>query len=133
MSLNRGKESIALNLKDDDDKATFAKLLAGADIVVENYRPGTMEKLGLGWDVLHKKFLQLIYAAASGFGHTGPYSKRAAYDLVVQAMGGVMSLIGQPGGEPTRIGSSIGDMTAGMFTAIGINAALFHRKKTGEA
>ena len=132
MSLNRGKESIALNLKDFDDKETFTKLLAMADILVENYRPGTMEKLGLGWDVLHEKFPQLIYAAASGFGHTGPYSKRAAYDLVVQAMGGVMSLTGQPGGEPTRVGSSIGDMTAGMFTAIGINAALFHREKTGE-
>jgi CoA:oxalate CoA-transferase len=132
MSLNRGKESIALNLKDFDDKETFTELLATADIIVENYRPGTMEKLGLGWDVLHEKFPQLIYAAASGFGHTGPYSKRAAYDLVVQAMGGVMSLTGQPGGEPTRVGSSIGDMTAGMFTAIGINAALFYREKTGE-
>ena len=132
MSLNRGKESIALNLKDFDDKETFIKLLAMADVLVENYRPGTMEKLGLGWDVLHENFPQLIYAAASGFGHTGPYSKRAAYDLVVQAMGGVMSLTGQPGGEPTRVGSSIGDMTAGMFTAIGINAALFHREKTSE-
>jgi len=132
MSLNRGKESIALNLKNDDDKVTFEKLLAGADILVENYRPGTMEKLGFGWDVLHEKFPGLIYAAASGFGHSGPYSKRAAYDLIVQAMGGVMSLTGHVDGEPTRVGSSIGDITAGMFTAIGINAALFHREKTGE-
>ena len=131
-SLNRGKESIALNLKDIDDKETFIKLLGTADIVIENYRPGTMEKLGLGWEVLHEKFPQLIYAATSGFGHTGPYSKRAAYDLVVQAMGGVMSLTGQPDGEPTRVGSSIGDMIAGMFTAIGINAALYHRERTGE-
>jgi CoA:oxalate CoA-transferase len=132
MSLNRGKESIALNLKDFEDKKIFRKLLGMADVLVENYRPGTMEKLGFGWEVIHKKFPKLIYAATSGFGHTGPYSKRAAYDLIVQAMGGVMSLTGQPGGEPTRVGSSIGDMTAGMFTAIGINAALYHREKTGE-
>ena len=132
MSLNRGKESIALNLKDLVDKETFIKLLGTADIIVENYRPGTMEKLGLGWEVLHEKFPKLIYAATSGFGHTGPYLKRAAYDLIVQAMGGVMSLTGQPDGEPTRVGSSIGDMTAGMFTAIGINAALYHRERTGE-
>ena len=132
MSLNRGKESIALNLKDSNDKIIFGKLLKMADILIENYRPGTMEKLGFGWEVLHEKFPKLIYAATSGFGHTGPYSKRAAYDLVVQAMGGLMSLTGQPGGEPTRVGSSIGDITAGMFAAIGINAALFHREKTGE-
>lgn len=132
MSLNRGKESIALNLKDDDDRATFERLLETADVLVENYRPGTMEKLGYGFDDLHQKYPRLIYAAASGFGHSGPYSKRAAYDLVVQGMGGVMSLTGHPGGEPTRVGTSVGDITAGLFTTIGINAALYHRQQTGE-
>ncbi len=132
MSLNRGKESIALNLKDDEDKRTFEGLLANADILVENFRPGTMEKLGYGWEVIHQKYPRLIYAAASGFGHSGPYSKRPAYDLVVQGMGGVMSLTGHPGSEPTRVGTSVGDITAGLFTTIGINAALYHREQTGE-
>ncbi|MBL6932072.1 MAG: CoA transferase [Rhodospirillales bacterium] len=132
MSLNRGKESIALNLKDDADKQIFEQLLCDADILVENYRPGTMEKLGYGWDTLHEKYPKLIYAAASGFGHTGPYSKRPAYDLVVQGMGGVMSLTGHPGGEPTRVGTSVGDITAGLFTTIGVNAALYHRNQSGE-
>ncbi len=131
MSLNRGKESIALNLKDAADKLIFEQLLLDADILVENYRPGTMEKLGYGWDVLHEKYPRLIYAAASGFGHSGPYSKRPAYDLVVQGMGGVMSLTGHPGGEPTRVGTSVGDITAGLFTTIGINAALYHRQQSG--
>lgn len=132
MSLNRGKESIALNLKDEADKLVFDKLLGQADILVENYRPGTMDKLGYGWDVLQQKYPRLIYAAASGFGHSGPYSKRPAYDLVVQGMGGVMSLTGHPGGEPTRVGTSVGDITAGLFTTIGINAALFHRQQSGK-
>ncbi|MCA3248701.1 MAG: CoA transferase [Azospirillum sp.] len=131
MSLNRGKESIALDLKNAADKAIFHDLLARADVLVENYRPGTMEKLGLGWDALHAKYPKLIYAAASGFGHSGPYSKRAAYDMVVQGMGGLMSVTGHPGGPPTRVGTSIGDITAGLFTAIGISSALFDRTRTG--
>ncbi|MBT4219112.1 MAG: CoA transferase [Rhodospirillaceae bacterium] len=132
MSLNRGKESIALNLKDDADRVIFDDLLETADVLVENYRPGTMEKLGYGWEVLHEKYPRLIYAATSGFGHSGPYSSRPAYDMVVQAMGGIMSLTGHEGGPPTRVGSSIGDITAGLFTAIGINAALYHRQSSGE-
>jgi CoA:oxalate CoA-transferase len=132
-SLNRGKESIALDLKAGHDRLIFDRLLATADVVVENYRPGTMEKLGLGWDALHARYPRLIYAAASGFGHTGPYSKRAAYDMVVQAMGGIMSVTGHPGHPPVRVGTSVGDITAGLFTAIGINSALFHRAATGEA
>jgi len=133
MSLNRGKESIALNLKNDADRNLFEKLLAKADVLVENFRAGTMEKLGFGWETLHARYPNLIYAAASGFGHTGPYAKRPAYDMVVQAMGGMMSLTGHEGGPPTRVGSSIGDLSAGMFTAIGISSALFHRKQTGAA
>jgi len=132
MSLNRGKESIALNLKDDADRRVFEDLLGKADVLVENYRPGTMERLGYGWDRLHERYPRLIYAATSGFGHSGPYSQRPAYDMVIQAMGGIMSITGQPGGEPTRVGSSIGDITAGLFTAIGIGAALYDRSKNGQ-
>ncbi len=132
MSLNRGKESIALNLKDDADRKLFDALLEKADVLVENYRPGAMERLGYGWDSLHQRFPRLIYAATSGFGHTGPYSSRPAYDMVIQAMGGIMSVTGQPGGEPTRVGSSIGDITAGLFTAIGIGSALYERTRSGK-
>ena len=132
-SLNRGKESIALDLKADTDRAIFEALLEKADVVVENYRPGTMEKLNYGWKALHPRYPRLIYAACSGFGHSGPESHRPAYDLVVQAMGGIMSLTGHPGGPPTRVGSSIGDIAAGMFTAIGVNSALVYRARTNEA
>jgi CoA:oxalate CoA-transferase len=115
------------------DVAVFHRLLARADVLVENYRPGVMERLGLGWESLHDRHPNLIYAATSGFGHSGPYAQWAAFDLVAQAMGGLMSITGHPGGEPTRAGTSIGDITAGLFTAVGINSALFHRAKTGEA
>lgn len=131
MSVNRGKESIALDLKADGDRAVFAKLLERADVLVENYRPGTMEKLGFGWDDLKDRHPRLIYAAASGFGHSGPYMTRPAYDMVVQAMGGIMSLTGHPGAPPTRVGTSVGDITAALFTTIGVNAALYHRQITG--
>ena len=132
MSINRGKESIALDLKEAADRDIFERLLARADILTENFRAGTMEKLGYSWDALHSQYPRLIYAATSGFGTNGPYSDRPAYDIVVQAMGGVMSLTGQPGDPPTRVGTSIGDITAGLFTAIGVNAALYHRSQTGE-
>lgn len=132
MSLNRNKRSITLNLKHQKGKELFLKMVKKADIVVENYRPGTMEKLGLGYDVLSEINPSIIYAATSGYGHTGPYSKRAAYDAVVQAMGGIMSITGEKGGKPTRVGSSIGDITAGLFTAIGILAALNNRNQTGK-
>ena len=131
ISVNRGKESIALDLKDDDDRTTFEALLAGADVVAENFRPGTMEKLGYGWDDLKDRYPALIYAACSGFGHTGPHSRRPAYDMVVQAMGGIMSITGQPDQEPTRVGMSIGDIGAGLFTTIGIVTALYDRARTG--
>jgi CoA:oxalate CoA-transferase len=133
MSVNRGKESIALDLKAPEDRTVFEALLARADVIVENFRPGTMEKLGYGWAELHRRFPRLIYAAASGFGHTGPDATRPAYDMVVQGMGGIMSVTGHAGGPPTRIGMSIGDIGAGLYTAIGVNAALYHRALTGEA
>jgi CoA:oxalate CoA-transferase len=132
-SLNRGKQSVALDLQAPEDRARFEALLEDADVLVENFRPGTMEKLGYGWDELHPRFPRLIYAAVSGFGHTGPLAPRPAYDMVVQAMGGIMSITGQPGGPPTRVGTSIGDVTAGLFTTIGVCSALYDRAQTGEA
>ena len=132
MSLNRGKESIALNLKNKDDKKIFEKILAKADILVENFKPGTLEKWGFGWKQVNQKYPKLIYASASGFGQSGPLKELPAYDMVVQGMGGLMSVTGQPNSEPTRVGTSIGDITAGLFTAIGINAALYDREKTGK-
>ncbi len=130
-SLNRGKKSIALDLKAPKDRAVFERLLARADVLIENYRGGAMEKLGFGWETLGEKFPRLIYAAVSGFGHTGPYRARPAYDMVVQAMGGVMSLTGHAGGPPTRVGTSIGDITAGLFATVGIVTALYERTRTG--
>jgi CoA:oxalate CoA-transferase len=132
MSLNRGKQSIALNLKEGADRSIFERLLARADVLVENFRAGTMDRLGYGWDRLHRDYPRLIYAATSGFGATGPYRDRPAYDMVVQAMGGIMSLTGHPGSPPTRVGTSIGDISAGLFTAVGVNAALYHRQQTGQ-
>jgi len=132
-SVNRGKESIALDLKKDEDRTIFEKLLAKADVVVENFRPGTMEKLGYGWEALHPRYPQLIYASASGFGHSGPNSKDPAYDMVMQGMGGIMSITGNEGQPPSRVGMSIGDIGAGLYTAVAVNAALVHRLKTGES
>ena len=132
MSLNRGKESIALNLKDTNDKKIFLNILKKADVLVENFKPGTLDKWGFGWKDMCKKFPKLIYASASGFGQTGPLKELPAYDMVVQGMGGLMSVTGQPNSEPTRVGTSIGDITAALFTSIGINSALFNREKTGK-
>ncbi|MBV9861075.1 MAG: CoA transferase [Alphaproteobacteria bacterium] len=132
-SVNRGKESIVLDLKAANDRDVFDRLLDRADALVENFRPGTMEKLGYGWEALHPRYPRLVYAAASGFGHTGPYSHYPAYDMVVQGLGGIMSITGHPGMPLTRIGTSIGDLAGGLFTAIALNAALLHRERTGEA
>ncbi|MDW7668003.1 MAG: CoA transferase [Bacillota bacterium] len=130
MSLNRNKKSMTLNLKKEEGKEILRKLVKDADVIVENYRPGTMEKLGLGYEELKKINPKLIYAASSGFGHTGPYSKRPAYDGVIQAMGGIMSITGPKGGEPTRVGPSVADIFSGLFTAIGILSAVLERNET---
>ena len=132
LSLNRGKESIVLDLKDAADRRVFEAMVRRADVLYENYRAGTMERLGYGWDALRGLNPRLVYAATSGFGQTGPYRHRPAYDMVVQAMGGIMSITGHPGGPPTRVGSSIGDIAAGLFTALGVVSALQHRDRTGE-
>ena len=132
-SVNRGKESIALDLKSPAGREIFERLLDKADALVENFRPGTMEKLGYGWESLHPRYPRLVYAAASGFGHSGPYSHYPAYDMVVQGLGGIMSITGHPGMPLTRIGTSIGDLAGGLYTAVALNAALLHRERTGEA
>ncbi len=132
LSLNRGKESIALDLKDAADRAVFLDLVRRGDVLVENFRPGTLDRLGLGYDHLRDLNPRLIYAAVSGFGHTGPWSRKPAYDLIVQALGGLMSVTGQPGGPPTKAGTSVGDLTGGLFTAVGIASALYHRERTGQ-
>ena len=131
MSINRNKRSMTLNLKTDEGKKLLLDMIEKVDVVMENFRPGTMEKLGLGYETLKEINPRLIYAAMSGFGHTGPYSQRPAYDGVVQAMGGIMSITGEEGGKPTRVGPSIGDLAAGMFGAIGILGALTSRNETG--
>ncbi|MEM6848261.1 MAG: CoA transferase [Pseudomonadota bacterium] len=130
-TINRGKESIALDLKSTDDRAIFERLLARADVLLENFRPGVMDRLGYGWESLHERYPRLIYGAVSGFGRTGPDSLRPAYDMVVQARGGVMSITGEVGGEPVRVGASIGDIVAGIFLGEGIMAALYSRERTG--
>jgi CoA:oxalate CoA-transferase len=132
MSLNRRKKSVTLNLKDPRGRDILLKLAARSDVVLENFRATTMDRLGLGYEQLREINPGLIYAATSGFGHTGPYADKPCYDIVAQAMGGVMSITGQPDGPPTRVGASIGDITAGLFTAIGVLAALQARHATGK-
>lgn len=132
MNFNRGKEGCTLNLKTPEGKEIFKEMVKKADVVIENYRPGTMEKLGLGYDVLKEVNPGIIYGAVSGFGHTGPYSKRAGYDIIGQAMGGLMSTTGWPGGEPTRTGTPIGDVLGGLSLTIGVLGALVNKQKTGE-
>lgn len=131
LSINRAKKSVSLNLKTPQGKQILMDLAKHCDILVENFRPGTMEKLGLGYDVLKEVNPRLIYAASTGFGHSGPDSLKPAYDILAQARGGIMSITGHEGCPPTRVGMSLGDITASLFTAIGINAALFQREKTG--
>lgn len=131
ISINRGKKSISLNLKSNEALEIIKELVKKVDVVVENFRPGTMEKLGLGYDVLKEINPALIFSSISGFGQTGPYSGRPAYDMIVQGMGGIMSITGEKGGSPVRVGTSIGDITAGLFGAIGILAALEDRQITG--
>lgn len=131
-ALNAGKRSIALDLKTPADRAIFDRLLARCDVLLENFRPGVMDRLGYGWDTLHALHPRLIYGAVSGFGHTGPDAAKPAYDMVVQARGGVMSITGEEGGPPVRVGASIGDIVAGMYLAQGVLAALYALEKTGK-
>lgn len=132
MSLNRNKRSMVLDFKEPKHVEVFKEMVAKATVVVENYRPGTMEKFGLSYDVLKEINPKLIYAACSGFGRTGPYTMKPAYDIIVQAMGGIMSITGEGKDSPTRVGASVGDVVAGIFTAYGVMLALYHREKTGK-
>jgi CoA:oxalate CoA-transferase len=132
ISLNRSKRGITLNLKEDRAKEIFKKLVEKADILVENYKPGTMKKLGLDYETLKAINPALIYASSSGFGQTGPYSSRPAYDLILQGMSGFMSITGFDAEHPVKAGSSIADVFAGVFTTIGILAALEYRSKNGK-
>lgn len=129
--LNRSKYGITLNLKTEEGKKIFLQMVKKADVVLENYRPGVMDKLGLGYDELKKVNDQIIYAAVSGFGSYGPYSSRPGYDILAQAMGGLMSLTGPRGGEPTRAGNAMGDILGGMNMTIGVLAALHARSLIG--
>ena len=131
ININRNKRGITLNLKNDKAKALFLDMVKKADIVVENYRPGTMEKLGLGYEQLKEVNPGIIYASISGFGHTGRYKDRPGYDIIAQAMSGLMSTTGWPGGEPTRTGTALSDVLGGLSAAIGILSAVYHRRENG--
>lgn len=129
---NTGKESIALDLKDENDRAFAEKLISKADVVVENFRPGVMKRLGLGPDEMVKKYPKLIYASISGFGQYGPWSQQAAYDTIVQALSGIMDATGEPDGKPTRVGTSVSDVVAGIMGYAAITTALVARDRTGK-
>ncbi len=132
MSVNRGKRSITLDLKTDRGKDIFKQLVKQSDILVENFRPGTMKKLGLDYETLAAEHPALIYAACSGFGQTGPFAEKGAYDMIIQGMGGIISITGEPDGPPVRVGTSISDITAALFTTIGILSVLHNRNSTGK-
>jgi len=132
MSVNRGKRSVTLNLKTERGKTIFKQLVKQSDILVENFRPGTMKKFGLDYEALAAEHPSLIYAACSGFGQTGPFAQQGAYDMIIQGMGGIISITGEPDGPPVRVGTSISDITAALFTTIGILSALHHRNNTGK-
>lgn len=131
-NLNRNKRGITLNMKSEKGKEAFLKLVEKADILIENFRPGVMDKLGLGYDRLKEINPRLIYGAVSGFGSYGPYAMRPGYDIVSQAMGGLMSVTGAKGGEPTRSGNAMGDILGGMNLVIGVLAAVNYRNMTGK-
>lgn len=130
-NLNRNKKGITINLKTEAGKKILCKLVEKADILIENYRPGVMEKLGLGYEKLKEINPRLIYGAVSGFGSYGPYCQRPGYDIISQAMGGLMSVTGAKGGEPTRSGNAMGDILGGMNLVIGVLAAVNARSITG--
>ena len=131
-NVNRNKKSVTLNLKDPKGKEMFLALVKKADVVVENYRPGVMDRMGLGYEVLKEANERIIYAAVSGFGSYGRCSARPGYDIIAQAYGGLMSITGEPDGEPLRVGTAIGDVLGGMNLTIGILTALHARELSGK-
>jgi crotonobetainyl-CoA:carnitine CoA-transferase CaiB-like acyl-CoA transferase len=131
MMMNRNKRGIAVNLKKPGGLEVVKRLLKDADVVTENYRKGTLEKLGLGFDVLQKLNPRLVYCAISGYGRSGPYADKGGFDLIAQGFAGVMTITGEPGGPPAKSGTSIADINAGILAALGIVSALVAREKTG--
>jgi crotonobetainyl-CoA:carnitine CoA-transferase CaiB-like acyl-CoA transferase len=131
LAVNRGKESIAVDLKSAQGREILHRLARDADVVVENFRPGVTKRLGVDYETLRELNPRLIYASISGFGQTGPYASRAGYDLIAQAMSGVMSVTGEPDGDPVKCGIPIGDLGAGLFATVGILAAHVAREETG--
>ena len=132
LSINRNKRSLTLNLRDPQAKEVFLKLAKDADVVVENFTPGVMERFGLGYDDVKAANPNIIYCSISGFGQAGPYSGRSAYDQIMQGMGGLMSITGEPDGEPQKVGIAVTDIGAGMWSAFAIMAAIHHRHEHGE-
>lgn len=130
--VNRGKESVALNLKHPEDKALFEAMVKHADVLVENFRPGTMDRLGYTWEALQAMNPRLIYASASGYGQTGPKKVEPAYDTVIQAVSGMMSMTGAPDGPATKVGTSMADLSTGIYTFSAIASALYGREKSGQ-
>ena len=132
VGVNRNKKSVTLDIARPEGQALVRRLLAGCDMLVENFKVGALAKYGLGYEQLHGAFPGLIYCSITGFGQTGPYSPRPGYDGLIQAMGGVMSLTGEPEGEPQKVGVPVADLFAGLYGCIGILAALRHRERTGQ-
>lgn len=132
LSVNRNKKSITLNLKHPRGREIALRLAERCDALVENFRPGTLERLGLGYEDVARVNPRIVYCSISGFGQDGPYRNKPGYDLLAQAMGGMMAITGLPGGEPVKAGMSVADLGAGMFAAIAILAALRHRDRTGQ-
>jgi len=131
VNLNRGKKSITINLKTEEGKNIFKELVKQSDVLLENFRPGTMNRLGIGYEALKEINPRLVYAAISGFGQYGPYSSRPGYDIIGQAMGGLLSITGWPDSPPTRSGTAIGDILSSLFCTVGILGALKVRDQTG--
>ncbi|HET9738855.1 MAG TPA: CoA transferase [Solirubrobacteraceae bacterium] len=131
MAVNRNKRSLALDLKDERHQAVFHRLVGDADVVLENYRPGVAARLGADWETLSAVNPRLVYASVSGFGQTGPYAQRPGYDLIAQGLAGVMSVTGEPGGDPVKCGVPIGDLAAGLYCAVAIVSAIVARERTG--
>jgi crotonobetainyl-CoA:carnitine CoA-transferase CaiB-like acyl-CoA transferase len=133
LMMNRNKRGIALNLKTEAGRGVLSRLLKDADVLVENYRRGTMEKMGFGYDALHSLNPKLIYCSISGFGRTGPYADRGGFDLVAQGMSGLMSITGErPGSPPIKVGAPVTDITAGILACVGVLAALHVRESSGQ-
>jgi crotonobetainyl-CoA:carnitine CoA-transferase CaiB-like acyl-CoA transferase len=132
MSVNRGKKSLTLNVKHPEGKAILRRLLEGADVLLENFRPGTLERLGFGYEAVRAFNPRLVYCSISGFGESGPEAGRPGYDLIVQGESGIMDITGFPDGPPAKVGNSIADLAAGTMAAHGIVLALFARERTGE-